>query len=430
MLIPREITKNIIHWFDKQKIIIIKGSRQVGKTTLIKIIIDKLKNEQKNTFYLSVDQELNNPILKTSNNLLQYINDQFPEINKKNPLYLFLDEFQYLENAGLFLKTLFDKSKDYIQIIVSGSSSLEITKNAEFLTGRKMEFYLYPVNYREYLLYKTELHLPENLTKLSEMKNFYNIYKEKISNYLIEYISFGGYPEVIITKNREDKLAILKELVRTYIDKDIIAFLRIENINGFNNLLRVLCDQIGNLVNKSEISNTINLNSETLNKYLDILEGTYLIEFVKPYFNNARKILSKMQKVYINDFGLRNIVLNRSFNETMITGSERENFTYNVLKNNYGKDSIFYYRTISKSEIDFILKFEDKIIPIEVKSITKKINTPKAISFFQEKYSKQKRAPSIIITDNLLDKSENTYFIPSGLLPFIDIKVIVNESSK
>ncbi len=109
MIIQRELEENIIHWLDKNKILIIKGCRQVGKTTLLKIIEEKLKKEGKNTFYLSVDQEFGNPILEKSKNLWQFLQDQYPSLKNKQKLYVFLDEFQYLKNAGIFLKTLLIK---------------------------------------------------------------------------------------------------------------------------------------------------------------------------------------------------------------------------------------------------------------------------------------------------------------------------------
>lgn len=407
----------IFHWMDKKKILIIKGSRQVGKTTLLQIIKEKLEREGKRTFYLSVDRELGNPFLQSSKHLLRFLEDQFSDLGNGKKLYLFLDEFQYLENSGLFLKTLFDASQDFIQIIVSGSSSLEITKNVEFLTGRKIEFYLYPLYYREFLAYKTKLKLPQTMSirNFKQIKEFYEVYQREISEWLLDYCSFGGYPEVVMTKAKSDKIIVLKELVRTYIEKDIIAFLRLENITAFNSLLRVLGSQIGNLVNRSELSNTIDLNMETLRKYLDILEGTYLVEFVRPYFTNLRKQLSKMPKVYLNDFGVKNVVLNSALPINCLSGAERENFVYNVLKQRYGKGRIKFFRTISKAEIDFVVELPGRLIPVEVKSVKKAVRPPKVMKSFMKDYG-------VIVTDNFLDKKGDIYFIPIVLLPFIEFK--------
>lgn len=421
MFIQRELLTDILHWIDRNKILIIKGSRQVGKTTLLREIEKKLAQDGKQTFYFSVDQELGNPMMENSKRFFRFVNDQFPNAAPFNKLYLFLDEFQYLPQPGIFLKTLFDMGGDRIQIIVSGSSSLEITKNSEFLTGRKIEFFLYPLNYREFLSYKTQLRFPSDipLAPWKEISSFFITYQAYLEEYFSEYIQFGGYPEVVKTKPQNDKKVILKELVQTYIEKDIIAFLRIEHVQAFQNLLKILCDQTGNLVNKSELSNTLNISMDTVNKYLDILEGTYVLERVSPYFTNIRKELSKMPKIYIYDSGLKNNIINTYEFDNLISGSDRENFVYNTLKSRYSRENIRFYRTISKSEIDFILTVNGQMIPVEVKSVKKAIPLPLAMRSFATKY-RNAVSHQIIITDGFLFKKGAIRYIPITLLPFIN----------
>lgn len=418
-MIYREITPKIQHWLGQEKILVVKGSRQVGKTTLLKHLESELREQEKQTYFSSVDQELGNPIFENSKNFSRFLRDQFPHASKDNKLYLFLDEFQFLTDAGLFLKTLFDESREYLQPIVSGSSSLEIAKSSEFLTGRSVEFCLYPLSYKEFLSYKTKLHLPEKpLEKFHEVEEFYRVYKNEINAHINEYRTFGGYPEVVTTDEIEDKRTILKALVRTYIEKDIIAFFRLENVSGFQNLLKILASQIGNMVNKSELANTTNMSIDTINKYLDILEGTYVFEFVKPYFTNVRKEVSKMPKVFINDFGLRNIVLNAFPGSAPLSGGEQENFVYNILKTAYGKENLFYYRTLSKTEIDFIVSADNKLVPLEVKSgITR---PPAILTSFRTRNTNT--APYAILSNaEKLAKEGTIYFIPTTALPFVEI---------
>lgn len=416
--IEREILSDILHWLDRNKILLLKGSRQVGKTTLLKKIRRRLETEGKKTVYFSIDQELSNPVFQNSKNLFQFLKSQFSGISEKKKLYVFLDEFQYLPSPGIFLKTLFDESRDLFQIIVSGSSSLEITQNAEFLTGRKIEFHLYPFHFREFLSYKTGLKFPPpfHLKNFKKLKEFYTTYQAYLNEPLREFITFGGYPEVVTTDGFEDKTLLLKEIVQTYIEKDIIAFLGIENVTAFRNLLKILADQIGSLVNRSEISSTIHLSMETLKKYLEILEGTYVLDFVRPFFSNIRKELSKMPKVYLSDFGIRNVVLNKLSFREFISGSERENFIFQSLRSSYGIENIKFYRTISKAEIDFILEAPGGLIPIEVKSIQKKINPPKIMNNFRHEH----QSPCVIVTDNFLHQTKHNYFIPTCLFPFVD----------
>jgi predicted AAA+ superfamily ATPase len=418
-MIYREITAKIQHWLGQEKIIIIKGSRQVGKTTLLKYLESELRKQGKQTYFSSIDQEIGNPIFENSKNFSRFLRDQFPNASKDDKLYLFLDEFQFLKDAGIFLKTLFDESREYLQPIVSGSSSLEIAKSSEFLTGRGIEFFLYPLSYKEFLSYKTKLNLPKKpLANFREIEEFYDVYKNEINAYTAEYRTFGGYPEVVTTVLRDDKQTILKALVRTYIEKDIIAFFRLENVGGFQNLLKILASQIGNMVNKSELANTTNMSIDTVNKYLEILEGTYVFEFVKPYFTNVRKEVSKMPKVFINDFGLRNIVLNSFPGETPLSGGERENFVYNILKSSYGRENIFYYRTLSKTEIDFIVSLENKLVPLEVKS---GVTRPPAILASFKTRNANTAPYAILANTEKLAKEGTTYFFPTTILPFVEM---------
>lgn len=118
-----------------------------------------------------------------------------------------------------------------------------------------------------------------------------------------EYLNLGGYPEPVLAP-AELRLDILKELLSTYLRKDVAGYQRIENVSGFNNLVRILGSQIGSQVNKSELCATLRMNAETVNRYLDILEGTFVFSLVPPWFSNPRKEVSKMPKVYVSDPGI------------------------------------------------------------------------------------------------------------------------------
>ena len=415
-MITRTLQADILHWLDKEKILIIKGSRQVGKTTLMRHIQQILKDQGKETLYFAVDQELSNSIFRGSREFFTYLKDQFPEASAEKKLYLFLDEFQYLKESGLFLKTLFDQSRDWLQLIVSGSSSLEITKNSEFMTGRTIDFRLQPLSYYEFISYKTGLKLPRTipLSDFATLQDFYRLYHQPLRLHLLEYFSFGGYPEVVVTPSQVDKERIVKELFHTYIEKDIIAFLRIGNVRGFQHLLKILADQIGSLVKRSELSSTLELRMETVKKYLGILEGTYVIDMVVPYVTNMRKQLTKMPKVYFSDLGLRNLLIGKSMPISLISGSERENFVYQSLRSRYDQDQVRFYRTISKAEIDFIVEDHQRVIALEVKSASKNISVPRV-------FRNLRKDVAVIVTDDLLEKRDGVLYIPMVLIPFLKL---------
>jgi len=421
-MIKREIIPSILHWIGKEKILILKGARQVGKTTILKQIISNIQNTNKTAeiAYLQADDKKNSQIFSSTATLEEHLKRTYGFPAKF--VYLFIDEFQMIENAGLFLKNIFDTHRKKLQIIVSGSSSLEITKNTEFLTGRSINFNINRISFREYFNYENKSEIsPIPLSNFDDIKMFYQTFSEKINLHFKEYLAFGGYPEVITTLEHKDKEIILESIVKTYIEKDIAGFLKVENIVGFNNLIRILSSQIGNLINLSEISNTANLARNTTEKYLSMLVGTYVFDIVTPYYKNVRSELSKMPKVYALDIGIRNY-FNRTLNsDNRLNGSVVENFVYLHLLEQYKKDYIHFYRTIGGAEIDFILEgAENKLTVAEVK-YRQKTNTPVAIKNFSERYPESVSQKIILTKDVLEKKPDGTIFLPADLLPFVDI---------
>ncbi len=411
-MITREIVNELNKWIWDKKILVLKWPRQVWKTTIMKEIQKSLEYNWNKTLYFSADLELWNDIFLSPKNFINFIKTQLQ--NKK--LYIFIDEFQYIKEAWLFLKWVFDELKESIQLIVSGSSSLEITKNSEFLTGRKIDFEINWISFFEYINYFSKY----KYSKYS-LNDIYNVWFDisDIKYHFLEYIKYSSYPEVIITKDIKKKEAILNNIISTYISKDIAFFMKIENINAFNNLLKILSNQVWNLLNKSEISNTLNLDDRKLNYYLDILEWTYVIDLVKPYYTNIRKEISKMPKVYFQNIWVVNYFNNKNIsNIDILDGSFIENVVYNFLSDiTWNKENIYYYRTISKSEIDFVVKTEKWFIPIEVKYTNKVQNIPVAIKNFEQNYSNVSK--KLLITKQELSFEWNNYKLPFYLLPFI-----------
>ena len=155
MILREKYISEINNWIGKEKILILKWARQVWKTTLMKYFYEKLKEEEKQIEFLNADKLLRDDIFETPDDLINFLKTKF-EFSTENKLYLFIDEFQYIKNAGLFLKNIFDEYKQEIQIICSGSSSLEITKNTEFLTWRAISFYIDRVWFKDYFFYKNK----------------------------------------------------------------------------------------------------------------------------------------------------------------------------------------------------------------------------------------------------------------------------------
>lgn len=394
----------------------------MGKTTLLKQIIEEINRTKPSvsTVYLRADDTGNAQYLQSTATLEEYLkrNHGFP----LRFAYVFIDEFQTIPNAGLFLKNIFDAHKGKLQLIVSGSSSLEITKNTEFLTGRSIDFDISRISFREYFNYENRSSIQAvPLSHFDEIELFYKTYSDSINLRFKEYLAFGGYPEVITTVQHKDKEVILESIIKTYIEKDIAGFLNIENITGFNNLVKILADQIGNLVNLSEISTTTTLSRNTAEKYLDVLVGTYVFNLITPFYRNIRSELTKMPKVYALDIGIRNY-FTRSFDaDHQLDGHLIENFVYLELLHQCKKDRIHFYRTIGGAEIDFVIEGAgDSVILGEVK-YRPKASVPVAMKNFTVRYPNT-ASKKIIFTKNTLRKDlDGTIFLPVDLFPFVNI---------
>lgn len=421
MKIKRTVIADIEKWLGRGKILILKGARQTGKTTILRHLQQQLESQGEVVAYYSIDMELSSPFFSDPKLLIKFIKEQYAG----KFLYLFLDEFQYIDDAGLFLKVVFDEVKEYCQIIVSGSSSLEITKNSEFLTGRKIDFHINTLSFREFISFRSEYSFNHafNIEDIAEINNFDLMYGAELRRCMLEYLSYGGYPEIVTTVAEADKIFLLKELLATYIQKDVAGFLRVSNITGFNHLLRLLVAQTGNLVNKNELASSLRLGYDTIVKYCDILSGTYLINFVTPFFKNIRKELSKMPKVYVADFGLINIFsATGQLNEyNLIPGNFIENFVFRELIARKDCGLLHYYRTVSKSEIDFIMLSDNIITPIEVKFSGKIKSMPVAMKNFNKNYS-DAIGKNVVITRDYTgyDTKQHCYFIPVYILPFLN----------
>ncbi len=414
MHIERDVVSEILNCLGIQKILILKGARQVGKTTIMLDIKRRLTGIGKETFYISADEDFDNSIFKTPQHFIARLESETDL--SSDTVYVFIDEFQYIKNAGKFIKVLYDKYRHNLQLIVSGSSSLEITKNSEFLTGRKVEFPIHRISFREFLRFKEpgiESVFKKTPFDYRNWKLHYEVHATRLEILFSQFAQFGGYPEILAVEKYDLKKTLLRELISTYIQKDIIAFLKVENVSAFNNLLKVLCAETASLLNKNSLANTLGISINTLNKYLDILEGTYVCHFLSPFYTNARKEVSKMKKIFINDNGLRNFILIR-FPETYdgIHGQDAENLAFLALKHHIAPEAFFYFRTISKSEIDFIVDNGEKKAAIEVKFQNKVSSFPLAMRNFAKRYQTKK---FIVVTKRNFEETKDTLYIPLPL---------------
>ena len=362
MVKKRNILSGIEKWLARDEIILITGPRRVGKTTLLRLIKEQLIKKgikENKIFTLNLeDMDILKDLNRSPKELLKYIIDS----GGKN--YFLIDEVQYLQDVSHFLKYLFDMHRDTIKLVITGSFLFELKKQLKnALVGRKVSFNLTPLTFAEFVDFKDESLLPY-LYKMDIPGSI----REKFLSMLQEYLVYGGLPEIVLTGDKAMKRTLLKEYVNTYLKRDIRFIGGDQDILRYNDLLTVIANQVSGLLNTTELSNTVGISRKKTEQYLENLILSGLIYVIPPYFSNVRTQIVKMKKVFLFDTGIRNQLV-RNFNEATIRndyGALFENFFLNELINAFEKDSICFFRTKSKSEIDFIIK-QDKPLPLELK---------------------------------------------------------------
>ena len=380
--IKRDVFQELWQDLGKKEISFLIGPRQSGKTTLMQRIKEELDRKGEKTLFLSLDFERDREFFASQQKLLKKVE---LEIGKQRG-YVFIDEIQRKEDAGLFLKGIHDLGLPY-KFLVSGSGSVDLkARIKESMVGRKRVYELYPVTLKEFSDYKTDYKYE---TRLSE---FFSMEGSERDQLLLEYLNFGGYPRVLLETELKEKIRTIDEIYQGYIEKDISYILKVEKTEAFRLLVKVLADQVGKLINHSEISNTLGISLPTLKKYLWYAENTYILHRVTPFFRNVRAEISKAPTVYFSDLGLRNFMLGIFGNLTRPDdlGFVFQNLVFLVLREKVraANGKIHFWRTKSGAEIDFVIDLGRKVIPVEVKySELGKPLVPRSFHGFIDKYA-------------------------------------------
>jgi len=342
-------------WMFRGKVLILIGSRQVGKTTLISEISKGFAQED--VLFVNCDESDVRAVLENSSStvLKSFIG------SKK--LFI-IDEAQRVKGIGLTLKLIADTLKD-VQVIATGSSAFDLRNELEEpLTGRKIVIELFPIS-------------------TQEMVNHTSYIEEK--RMLEQRMIYGMYPEII--NNPTDAKKLLKELSDSYLFKDILSYKDIRQPDALRKLLTALSLQVGSEVSYNELGNLIGLDKETVERYIDLLEKSFVVFRLTSLSRNGRNELKKSRKIYFYDNGVRNAVIN-NFNPLSLradVGDLWENFMISERKKTLHYNQIFantyFWRTHTQLEIDYIEEREGKLFTYEFKwSDKKKAKIPKLFS--------------------------------------------------
>lgn len=335
------------------------GARQVGKTTLLEnFLSDKEYESIKFNGDFLDDRELLNS--QDKERLLMIIGDK---------RYIIIDEAQKAKNIGNTLKILVDHFKNTKQIIVTGSSSIHLLDNtSEALTGRKIVYHMYPISFEE-------------------ISKTYSI--QKAEKQIEDLLIFGSYPKVLLENSHIGKKEKLTELTTSSLYKDILEFQNIKNSDVLTKLLKALALQIWWEVSYQELGKIVSIDAKTVEKYIDLLEKSFIIFRLPPYFTNKRKELNKMNKIYFYDLGIRNTLIN-NFNfldQRDDKWALRENFVIleRMKRRKYHKNTAYQYfrKEYNGKEIDLIEEDNWMIRAYECK-LSKESKIPK---IFESEYN-------------------------------------------
>lgn len=338
-MIKRHIEDLINRNTGKGKAVIILGARQVGKTT----VLEKMFSGKKDVLWLDGDE----PQVKAA---FQNISSDRLKAIIGDHKVLVIDEAQNIEEVGQKLKLVTDLIKD-VHLIVSGSSSFELAdKLNEPLTGRKREFNLYPVSYRE-------------------MSDHHGLLKE--AGMLKHRLVYGYYPETVTSPGKEKK--VLKELLNSYLYKDVLKWGKLKKSERILKLLQAIAFQVGNEVSYSELGTITGLDKQTVESYIQLLEQAFVVFRLGAFSRNLRKELSRSRKIYFFDNGIRNALIN-NFSDIDLRedrGKLWENFLISerIKYLNYSElwVSQYFWRTYDQQEIDYIEESDGEFSAYEFK---------------------------------------------------------------
>lgn len=416
-MIRKRISKKIDSLLKKEEIIVVEGGHKVGKTYLLNKYKKKLDKRNLNNILIDIKKEKYSKKLTDANRFTEYVNSRFN--SKKEKIYLFLDGIQQLENPSDFLVKI--SKQDNFKIFATASSAIyRRSKNFKENKDKFNIFTIYSLSWKEFLYENSQVDFNGVYKNIEELKKFYKNNSTLLEDNFPDLIRWGSYPSVTNKNEEKEKNKEIEKILHTTIEEEVAHKIQKRHMSVYLKFLQILAKNISNSLNYNKISNQLDIHKRTLNKFVDITRDHFLFSFVDPYYTDPSNEISKMTKIYCNDFGILNYLAGKNSMPRLPIVYEKEeieNFIFNELCRHEDISFVYFYRTIAKAEIDFIGKTEKGIIPIELNFQENKKKKSVALKNFNERY-KDSVIKTIVITKNKLSIQDETIYLPAVLLPF------------
>ena len=342
MIFPRRILADLKKQIETNEIVVLTGMRRAGKTTLLRMIFDKIPGGNK--VFLDIENPLEQQIFEETDYNNIWANLASYGISAKSKSYIFIDEIQAKPDVVRAVKYLHDHYK--VKFFLTGSSSFYL-KNLfpESLSGRKAVFVLYPLDFEEFLIFKGKRRPPAEAFK-EKLKIKNKVSFEQNRKLYDEYLEYGGFPQVVLTDDSTRKKQQLNDILKSYFEKEVLSLAEFRQIKAFRDLMMLIMRRAGSQIDISKLASEVGVSRPTVYSYIYFLEATYFIDLISPFSRSVDREVSGTKKLYVCDNGILN-----QFGRVS-EGAMFENAVYHDIRK-YGE--VKYYRKRSGAEIDFVL---------------------------------------------------------------------------
>jgi len=369
MLIERKITKVLVPLLADRQIICLAGAPRTGKSSIIQSLLQQVETPK---LYLDLKEKEHCRLLQGKpEKLIKKLRDE--NLDPGLRTLIFLDGIQYLNKPSQIIPALHKKYPN-LKFIISVGSSLALAKKfSQELQDLLNVFEISPLDFEEFLVFKGEERLCQHVHDYNflsaEMPEMPEFFRRELQIHWEEFLLYGGYPEVVLSVDPEQKQKILKNITGEQIINGLQEIARVDNQDGLTRLLAHLARQLGNLMNYDEIASSLHLSPGTVKRYLLLLENGLVIKMLRPFFSDPAKEIIKMPKLFFLDSGLVNAL--RSDFSPLLSRPNTESLLKNAIFAQLWKQkaagTVHYWRSQSKSDLDFVFKRDQQYLGIEVK---------------------------------------------------------------